>query len=135
MFLIKNVISVYMHNYMHVLKVAFLKIGLKSFIPRKKLQFSHPVASFMNCWLSFHTLVLEVLWISYPGILAAAVFIPWVFPSAPVPSIKNDRSLNTRLPQIFYRTFQRKNKTQILNVAYRVPSKNVLMNKYGYLIC
>ena len=32
---------------MHVLKVVFLKFGLKSLVPRKKLaqQFSHPVAS------------------------------------------------------------------------------------------
>ena len=39
-------------------------------------QFSHPVASWMNYLTSFHTPVLDILWISYPGISAAAVFIP-----------------------------------------------------------
>ena len=33
----ENNIFVYMHNYIHFLKVVYLKFGLKSFIPHEKL--------------------------------------------------------------------------------------------------
>ena len=75
----KNIL-VYMHNY----------TCPKSCIPKL---FSHVVASWMNYWISFDTPFADVLWISYPGISAAAVFTPRAV-SALVPGIKNDRSLS-----------------------------------------
>ena len=51
------------HTTIHVLKITFLRLGLKSFIPCTNLpgRFLDHVASSMNYCISFHTLVWEVL--------------------------------------------------------------------------
>ena len=66
-----------MHNYTFP-ESCIAQTWPKKFRTPQKIvwQFSHLVASWMNYWISFHTPVLDILWVSYLAIPAAAVFIP-----------------------------------------------------------
>ena len=92
--------------YIHILKIVFVKFGLKKFVPRKKFPCSFRTrwrlgwiielafTSQSGTFCGFHTLGSQLLLFSYPG----------KFPGALVAGIENDHSLNDRkLLELFFK--------------------------------